>query len=207
MPLIPPASCLALLRPDPDEEADEQQEGEEREEVDKESRPLSDAGDVHVMGLQRGCQLVVGDGRRDLAGVVIAPLQRAGDGAAGVDRRSMHIAGIDFGQELRVAEALGRCVRHVRDKEQDQCDEDAHRQEPHPPPWRGRGRRRRRSIVGLSRLGCSGEMTGPLHHGGDSLGWQTFDGDDPIARLVADLTLFRPASVCLHGARRRGSTR
>ena len=27
--------------------------------------------------------------------------------------------------------------------------------------------------LGSSRLGCSGEMTGPLHHGGDSLGWQT----------------------------------
>ena len=70
-----------------------QQEGEEREEIDQESRALSDAGDVDVVGLQGGRQLGVGDGRRDLAGVVVAPLERPGDGAAGVDRRRMDVAG------------------------------------------------------------------------------------------------------------------
>ena len=160
----PPGQLLGISPPDPDEEGDEEQQGKEGEQIGQERRARSDAGDVDVMGLQRRRQLVVVDGRRDLARVVVAPLERARDGAAGVDRRGADVARGDLGQELRIGEALGGRARHVRNEEQEQRDEDPNGEEPHPPPrWR-RARRCWWSIVGLARLGCPGEVTDRVRH-------------------------------------------
>ena len=72
----PPGQLLRAPPPDPDEEGDEQQEGEEGQQVGQQGRALSHPGDVHVVGLEGGGQLVVGDGGGDLAGVVVPAFER-----------------------------------------------------------------------------------------------------------------------------------
>ena len=160
----PPGERLRAPPSHPDEEREQQQEGDEGQDVLEEGRARSDAGDVDIVGLQGGGELGVGDGRRDLAGVVVTVLQRAGDGAAGVDRCRAHVPRFDLGDELRVAEVLRRCGRHVKDRQQGQRDHHAERQEPYSPPWRGRGCGCGRAVVRLARLGGPCEVADSLHH-------------------------------------------
>ena len=159
-----PGQLLGAPPSNPDEKGDKQQQREKGEQIGQECGPLSHTGDVDAVGLQGRGQLRVVDGRRDLARVVVASLERAGDGAAGIDRRCAYVARGDLGQELRIAEVLGRRAGHVRNKKQEQRDEDPDRQEPHAPPWGWRACRCRGPIVGLTWLGCSREVADRVRH-------------------------------------------
>ena len=159
-----PGQLLGVPAPDPDEERDEEQQREERQQIGQESRALSDAGDVDIMGLQRRGQLCVADSRGDLARVVVTAFEGAGDRAAGVDRGGTNVARGDFGQELRIREALGGRVRHVGNQEQKKREEDPRRQEPHAPARRRRTRRCRRSIIGTARFRRFREVTDHVRH-------------------------------------------
>lgn len=68
----------------PDEGGDEQQQREKGELIGQEGGALSHAGEVNTMGLEGGGKFGVGDGRRDLARVVVASFENAGDGSSGV---------------------------------------------------------------------------------------------------------------------------
>ena len=147
----------------------------------RKARALSYPGDVHAVGLERGGELRVVDGRGDLAGVVVAPLERSRDGPARIDRRRLHLARVDLGEELRVAEALGRRGRGVGEGEQQQRDDQAEREEPHPPPRRRRRRRCWGPVPRLTRLRCSGHVADPVRTMGTPFAGNLEAGLDWIA--------------------------
>ena len=121
---------------------------------------------------------------------------------------------IHFGQELRVAEVLGRRARRVREGEEEEGDENAGREEPHPPPWRRRGSRGCGSVIGLARLGRSGQVTAPKRHaerGGASGG--RMSAQRPIRFMVTHFLALaqsrrpriRPGAPLMAGSRRARS--
>ena len=152
---------------DPHEEPDQQQQ---RQQVDEDpesghARP-GGAGHLHVVVLELGGQLVVGDGRGHLGGVPVAVGQGAAHVTVGGDGGRLDLVGVDVGHEVGETEVLvGRGpFGHGRPGEQGKRQ---HHTGDHQPdtPFRGAGRGARRDrIAGRAGLGRVGTMLVPVVH-------------------------------------------